>query len=119
MSKIIVLYNYNKYYNRIVKKLASFSDYQALITPVDENTPAQLKGFVRTKVNFDYEDGVHASLVINIAKNEDLVYKVDQPDYLVLETEYKEGETTVKQLSRWFILESVKVRGNQWELSLS
>ena len=118
MSKIIVLYNYSKYYNRIEKKLPTFEAYQALITPADENTPAQLKGFVRTKVNFDYEDGVHASLVINIAKNEDLIYKVDQPDYLVLETEYKEGQTTVKQLSRWFILESVKVRGNQWELSL-
>ena len=122
MSKIIVLYNYNKYYNRIVKKLATFADYQALITPIDENTPAAFNGFTRNKVNFDYQDGVYATLVLNIAKSEDLVYKVDQPDYCVVETEYKEGEgvsqTTVKQLSRWFILESTKIRGNQWEISL-
>ena len=122
MSKIIVLYNYNKYYNRRIFKLPTFSDYQALITPVDNNTPAAKKGFIRNKVNFDFVDGVHASLVLNIAKSEQTTFKVDQPDYCVVETEYKEGEgvnqTTVKQLSRWFILESTKIRGNQWEISL-
>ena len=122
MSKIIVLYNYSKYYNRIEKKLSSFNDYLALITPVDNNTPAAYKGFTRSKVNFDYVDGVSASLVLNISKSEATTYKVDQPDYCVVETEYKEGEgvsqTTVKQLSRWFILQCTKIRGNQWEISL-
>ena len=121
MSKYIVLYNFNKYYNRKIKRLASFADYEALITP-GENTPAQFKGFKREFRNFDFSDGVYAKHVINIAKNEPLGYKTEQPDYFVLEESYTEGEgeeaTTTTKVSRWFVLEAVRVRGNQYELSL-
>lgn len=114
MSKLLILYNYNKYYNRIVKKLATFADYQALTT----STPPQYRGLIRENMNFDYQDGVHARHVINISNNDPGFAKVESPDYCVLEESYKEGNTTVTKLSRWFILESVRIRGNQYELSM-
>ena len=52
MSKYIVLYNFNKYYNRKIKRLATFAEYEALITPGD-NTPAQFSGFKREFRNFN------------------------------------------------------------------
>ena len=117
MSKYIVLYNFNKYYNRKIKRLASFADYEALITP-GENTPAQYKGFKREFRNFDISDGVYAKHVINIGKNEPLAFKSEQPDYFVLEQSYLDGGDTVTKVSRWFVLECVRTRGNQYELSL-
>lgn len=118
MSKLLILYNYNKYYNRIVKKLATFNDYLALITPANSETPAAYHGFVRDNLNFDYQDGVHASHVINISKTDPTYAKVDQPDYCVLEESYTEGTDVVKKVSRWFVLEVIKIRGNQFRLSL-
>lgn len=117
MSKFIVLYNYNKYYNRIIKKLSTYNEYKALITPLGE-TPAQLRGFEYTKVNFDYEDGVFAKHVINIPRESSSFFNFHEPDYLVLERTYKDGDIDVSELSRWFVLETRKTRGNQLELSL-
>lgn len=131
MSKFIVLYNYNKYYNRIIKKpvyniaagigrtglAGGYLAYKQLITP-HGNTPAEVNGFEFTGSNFDYEDGVFAKHVINIPKNADRFYKMNEPDYLVLDQELKIGSLTYTKTSRWFILETQKIRGDQWELSL-
>ena len=121
MSKYIVLYNFSEYYNRKIKRLATFAEYEALITP-GENTPALYKGFKREFRNFDFSDGVYAKHVINIAKNELAYFKINQPDYFVVEESYTEGEgeeaTTTKKVTRWYILQSNRVRGNQYELSL-
>lgn len=117
MSKFILLYNYNKYYNRIIKKLNSYADYKALITPLG-STPAQYKGFEFESVNFNWEDGVFAKHVINIPRNSNTFYNYHEPDYLVLERSYKDGDTPVTELSRWFVLETTKIRGNQLEVSL-
>ena len=117
MSKFILLYNYNKYYNRIIKKLATYNDYKALITPLG-STPAQLRGLELTNTNFNWEDGVFAKHVINIPRGSDTFFNYKDPDYLVLERSYKEGNTDVTELSRWFVLETTKIRGNQLELSL-
>ena len=117
MSKFIVLYNYNKYYNRIIKKLNTYAEYKALITPLGE-TPAELQGLELTATNFDWEDGVFAKHVINIPRGSSTFYQYNEPDYLVLERSYKDGDTPVTEVSRWFVLETTKTRGNQYELSL-
>ena len=117
MSRFIVLYKYNNYYNRIVKTQGSFQDYLALITP-GENTPAQFNGFLRESKNFNYADGVYTKHVVNISKDEPLFAKSESPDYFVLEETFKQGETSVTKLSRWFILEADRIRGDQYELSL-
>ena len=121
MSKLLILYNYNKYYNRIIKRLETFNDYLALITP-GENTPAAYKGFVREKMNFDYQDGVYAQHVINIKNSDPQWAKSEHPDYCVLEESWTTGEgenaSTTTKLSRYFILDVTKIRGNQFQLSL-
>lgn len=117
MSRLIVLYKFNNYYNRIIKRVDTFQQYLNLITP-SGNNEAPYRGFLRQNENFDIQDGVYAKHVINIGKNEPQYAKVDQPDYLVLEQSYKENNVTTTKVSRWFVLEAVKVRGNQFELSL-
>lgn len=117
MSRFIVLYNYNKYYNRIIKKLNTYEEYKALITPLG-STPAQYHGLEVNSVNFSYEDGVFAKHVINIPKGYSSFYNFHEPDYLVLERTYKDGNQNVTEVSRWFVLETQKLRGNQLELSL-
>lgn len=121
MSKLVVLYNYNKYYNRIIKRKSTFQEYVDLITPVGD-TPAEYRGFIRENLNFDYQDGVYAMHVINILKADPQYAKIEHPDYCVLEETYVQGEgddaITTKKISRYFILDVTKVRGNQWRLSL-
>lgn len=117
MSKFIVLYNYNKYYNRIIKKLNTYEDYKALITPLG-STPAEYRGFELVSTNFDYQDGVFAKHVINIPRESSSFFNYHEPDYLVLERTYKDGDVNVSEVSRWFVLETTKTRGNQLELSL-
>ena len=121
MSRLIVLYNYNKYYNRIIKKKSSFQEYLNLITPQGDN-PAEYRGFIRENMNFDYQDGVYAQHVININKNDPEYMKIEHPDYCVLEQTYTQGTgddaITTTKVTRYFILECAKIRGNQWQLSL-
>lgn len=117
MSKFILLYNYNKYYNRIIKKLNTYNEYKALITPLG-NTPAALMGLEISSTNFNWEDGVFAKHVINIPRGSSAYFNFHEPDYLVLERTYKNGDIDVTELSRWFVLETTKIRGNQLELSL-
>ena len=117
MSKILVLYNYNYYYNRKIKRLSSFQEYVNLITPVG-NTPAAYNGFIRENTNFDMQDGVSARHIFNIAKTDPQYAKIDQPNYCVLEETYGEGTSATKKISRWFVIDANRVRGNQWDLTL-
>ena len=121
MSRLIILYNYNKYYNRIIKRKYSFQEYLNLITPVGDN-PAAYRGFIRENMNFDYQDGVYAQHVINIKKDDPQYAKIEHPDYCVLEETYVQGEgdsaVTTTKLSRYFVLDVTKIRGNQFQLSL-
>ena len=122
-TRAVFLYNFNKYYNRTIFRKATFDAYKALITPPNENTPAQYRGPLRSDFNFDYNDGVYASKVLNIGKDEDLFYKVEHPDYMVLEEAYQTGGTEEvpiyeRKVSRWFVLDLKKQRGCQYQLSL-
>ena len=121
MSRILVLYNFNKYYNRIIRNLGGFEAYLALITP-GENTPAPFRGFLRENMNFYYEDGVYAKHVFNISNDEPQFAKVEHPDYLVAEESWTEGEgdeaVTTTRVTRWYIMSVERIRGNQIQLSL-
>ena len=94
MSTLYLL-NYNNYYNRIVKSttLANYKS-QALYTLKD--------------VNFKPMDSCYTDQIVNISESVN-------PDYVVI-TETANNVETIA--SRWFILESSRVRGNQYKLRL-
>lgn len=87
----LYLYNYNNYFNRIVKKESSLANYG---TPI----------YSITGTNFDMNDSVEASHVVN--------YGGFDGDYVVI-TDNK-GNIT----SRWFVMENTRNRGGQHTLKL-
>lgn len=93
MSKLY-LFNYNNYFNRIVKKESSLSNYGTPIYTLD-NT------------NFNYNDGVITNHVIN--------YNGQDGDYLII-TETVDNTETIA--SRWFVIENQRTRGGQHTLTL-
>ena len=94
MTKLILLDNYNNYYNRISRKSSTVEDYIA-------GRNYRETGFV----NFNPADGVSTSHIINWPEswNPDYCLVVDEADNII---------------SRWFIIESTRTRGGQYELSL-
>lgn len=114
---ILLLKNYNNYFNRIVKQEADVATYKTKSTSYLEYN----------NVNFDPKDGIATTLVVgNDAQQREIpsetpggtptkeVLKFDElgsPDYLVCH------ENNVIK-SRWFVLECVKVRQGQFKLAL-
>ena len=94
MSTLYLL-NYNNYYNRIVKS-TTLANYKsaALYTLKD--------------VNFKPMDSCYTDQIVNITASVN-------PDYVVI-TETSNNVESIA--SRWFILESSRVRGNQYKLRL-
>lgn len=90
MSKLY-LYNYNNYFNRIFKKEATLADYG---TPI----------YTLSTTNFNYNDGVDTSHVVN--------YDKQDGDYLII----TDDEDVIQ--SRWFVIENVRNRGGQHNLTL-
>lgn len=110
MKYKIYLLSYNNYNNRQVKKLNTISDYVN-------------GGYVLTSfetANFEYKDGISSSLIVN-KKIVSL-----QPDYILVEdidTRVVDNSTdpaTVSegQFSRWFIIDSDLIRGNQYSFNI-
>lgn len=98
MSTIYILSNFNNYYNRIVKKEDSISDY------IDKYTVEyELSG-----VNFVPQDGVDTTHVFGCS----LEPYSGKGDYLI------EVDENSEIVSRWFIIESVRDRAGQWTLTL-
>lgn len=93
MSKLY-LFNYNNYFNRIVKKESSLANYGTPIYTLD-NT------------NFNYNDGVITSHDIN--------YNGQDGDYVIITETTNNTETIV---SRWFVVENKRNRGGQHKLTL-
>ena len=89
MSKLY-LFNYNNYYNRIVKKENTLADYG---TPIYTLT-----------ANFNYNDGVGTYHDVN--------YNGQDGDYLIVTDENDNIQ------SRWFIIENKRNRGGQHRLTL-
>ena len=92
----IRIYNYNNYYNRIVKKMTVDSpEYDKFIYEI-------------LGANFNPSDGVTAE---HIFGNNVSVYD-GSGDYLLCINENNQIE------SRWFIVENMRLRGGQWKASL-
>lgn len=119
---LLLLKGYNNYFNRIVKKHSTLSEYQS-------NSKAYL---TLTNINFNTNDGVVTDLIVgkgDIFNWETVAEPVTgtvygTPDYLVCyettvdNTDPNNPVTTNTILQRWFVLESEKQRGGQFKLAL-
>lgn len=85
------LLNYNNYYNRIIKKYDKLNDY----------IPHRLA--VLEHINFNPNDGISTEQIVN--------YTGDMPNYLIVSDD---GEI----VSRWFVIESVRTRAQQFKMTL-
>lgn len=93
MFNTLYLLNYNNYYNRLVKSeetLEGYLDYAVATL---------------SATNFNPNDGISAQHICNIEDNV-------SPDYAVL------TDLDGNIVSRWFVIESERVRGSQYRLSL-
>lgn len=89
MSKLY-LYNYNNYFNRIIKRESTLADY---------GTP-----LYTLACNFNYNDGVSASHDINFDSQEG--------DYVII------TDDNNNIVSRWYVTENKRIRGGQHNLRL-
>jgi len=109
---ILLLKGYNNYFNRIVKKEDSITEYKEASTSYLEYP----------NVNFDPNDGVIASLVVGGPTQKlDSAQVLDfedsgSPDYLIAYINTTNDGPIIK--SRWFITECDRVRNGQYKLSL-
>lgn len=90
MSKLY-LFNYNNYFNRIFKREEDIASYG---TPI----------YSLSNTNFNYNDGVTTEHVIN--------YDGQDGDYVII------ADDNTNIVSRWFVIENTRTRGNQHKLGL-
>ena len=111
MSSIVYfLNNFNNYYNRIIKKYDSVSDYINEIGEENYAVRGDGIGIIQGNkgpVNFNINDGVNAMLTYNYDQNQDW-----QPNYILV----CDMEHTIK--SRWFVIEAKRTRQGQYKLNL-
>lgn len=88
----LYLLHYNNYYNRIVKREETIEDYAPYVLGTLQNT------------NFNPNDGVSTEHIFN--------WEGDTPDYVLAENN-DDGSFT-----RWFVIESERLRGGQYKISL-
>lgn len=100
MSKILI-YTYNNYYNRIIKKENTIGGYNTAGNLIYNNGD--------NVTNFNPNDGVTTEIIIGNGYN-------GTGDYLlVVENDYLEAFAPV---SRWFITEHQRTRQGQYRLTL-
>lgn len=92
MAKILKLFQYNNYYNRIYKDINAVDDWDDICV------------YTQNDFNYNPADGVDTSCVVN--------YDGDCNYAVVLDP------TTQDIVSRWFILDSVRTRLGQTKLNL-
>lgn len=91
----LYLYNFNNYYNRLLDvrdTLADYSDYFIKATS--------------SGVNFNPNDGVNTSIVLNISDDEIPNYIICVPD----------GTQDIN--SRWYVMDANRTTGNQYRVNL-
>ena len=104
---ILLLRGYNNYFNRIKKSETTITAYKEASTSYLEYG----------NVNFDPKDGILTSLVVGSSgqlEQSDHILDFENnetPDYLIVH-----DNTNIA--SRWFVLESVKIRSGQYKLAL-
>ena len=91
----LYLYNFNNYANRILDRRNSLEDYDDYFI---KSTPSG--------VNFNPNDGVNTSIVLNIADDEIPNYIICVPD----------GTTNIH--SRWYVMDANRTTGNQYRVNL-
>lgn len=107
MKYNIYLLSYNNYNNRQVKKLDTINDYIN-------------GGYVLStipNVNFEYADGIASQLLINSQ------FVSVEPDYILVEDISSRvidglGNLVSSDFSRWFIIDSDLIRGNQYQFDV-
>lgn len=109
MKYCVYLLNYNNYYNRQVKK-----QYNTIQGYLDGGFQV---GQTIPDVNFEFQDGIMSKILINQA------FVTTQPDYILIEdksTRTTNLDNTVNEgtFSRWFIIDSNLIRGNQYEFTV-
>ena len=107
---ILLLRGFNNYFNRIVKKYSTLTEYK--------NNSTSYVDFLN--INFNINDGVNTSLIVGgPTQTEDgqvLFWEYNgTPDYLIV---YDNGDNEDLIRSRWFILDAEKTRTGQYKLSL-
>ena len=91
----LYLYNFNNYANRILDIRDTLKDYEDFFIKA---TPSG--------VNFNPNDGVNTSIVLNIADDEIPNYIICVPD----------GTTDIH--SRWYVIDANRTTGNQYRVNL-
>ena len=98
MSLNLYYLHFNNYYNRIIKKFDTLSQY--LVEPYYDNVLTE-------SAAFNPNDSVETVQIVNITMNgNNFTY-----DYMV-------AGTTTNIVSRWFIMEAKRKRNGQYELKL-
>jgi hypothetical protein len=106
MSKILI-YTYNNYFNRIIKRENTIGDY---------NTAGNLLYNNGDNVtNFNPNDGMTTELIIGTKVENGVGYNGNGDYLLVAENDYLEAFAPV---SRWFIIEHQRTRQGQFKLIL-
>lgn len=105
MKNAYLLYNFNPYHNRQVKRFETADEYihAAESYFIDEK-----------KRNFNYNDGVNTVIEVYCKNNRTIQDNQDNPDYLILTDESNPSKID----SRWFVIDSTKRCGNMYTLSL-
>lgn len=95
----VLLSGYNNYYNRIYKREDTIQDY------IDASSEYVV---FQDAMNFEYRDGISTEKLFNCGEFN------GEPNYLLL----KQNATDTTPLSRWFVVEWVKIRGGQYKAIL-
>ena len=99
MKYNVQLLSFNNYNNRRVLKYDTLAEYEDFIVGGVNNC------------NFEMKDGIISSILINQA------FVPTQPDYILV-IERNDDGTDSEVFSRWFIIDSTLVRGNQYEFTV-
>lgn len=95
----VLLCGYNNYYNRIYKREDTIQEY------IDASSEYVI---FQDAMNFEYRDGISTEKLFNCGEFN------GEPNYLLL----KQSATDTEPLSRWFVVEWVKIRGGQYKAIL-
>jgi hypothetical protein len=104
ISNLYFLSNYNNYYNREIKRKPTLADY---IDDLDETELYTINDY-----NFEMSDGVVSEVIINFPMGSVVVDFRDH--YLLVEEQIPNSPS----LSRWFVVETVKIREGQYRVTL-
>ena len=105
MNKILFLNKFNNYFNRIIKKYETREDYIS----------HSQYSLLYTSNNFNPNDGITTTFILGKGQLTEFMATATGVDYVVVLSESDDPETIV---SRWFVMETRRTRGNQYELVL-